>query len=174
MIRKFGGILLTGLLVACAETPEVPTPEPEPVVASRPASRSVPESQPLKYLAGRKIKPQPTRPLNVRSSCNHRDAVGTRTRLSLQVKNAEVTSFDATIDIPKRGICRFAGKQFAQQEKLPQVLLAAKDGSGCTVRMWEQEQRTTIAFTGCAAACENNAFDYLWPIMVETKSGRCF
>ena len=30
---------------------------------------------PLKYLAGRNLKPQPTRPLNVKSSCSHRDAV---------------------------------------------------------------------------------------------------
>lgn len=174
MIRKLGCLLLAGLLAACAETPEAPPPPAEPVAAARPPPRTVPESQPLKYLVGRKIKPQPTRPLNVSSSCSHRDAVGTRTRLSLQVKNAEVKAFNATVDIPKRGICRFDGKQFAQQEKLPQVLLAAKDGSGCTVRMWEQEQRTTIAFSGCAAACESNAFDYLWPIMVETRSGRCF
>jgi hypothetical protein len=172
-VRRFLWVLVL-LLTACAETPEQPPPASEPVAAVPKPVKPRLESQPLKHLAGRNLKPQPTRPLNIRSTCNHRDAVGMRTRLNLQVSNAEVKSFSASVDIPKRGICRFDFKNFTQQEKLPQVLLAARDGSGCTVRMWEQERRTTIAFSACAAACENNAFDYLWPIIVETRSGRCF
>jgi len=165
-------LLIFAFLAGCAEVPEKPAaPEPEPT--EQKTSKPRLESQPLKHLVGRKLTPQPTRPLNVRSSCSHRDGVGTRTRLDLQVKNAEVKVFSAEIDIAKRGVCRFNSKQFVQREKLPQVLLAARDGSGCTVRMWEQGARTTIAFSACAAACENGSFDYLWPIMVETRSGRC-
>ncbi|MGE5385329.1 MAG: hypothetical protein ACM3SV_05495 [Betaproteobacteria bacterium] len=157
------------LLAACAEperrveeTPPPPPPEQKL------------QSQPLKYLAGRNLKPQPTRPLNVRSRCTHRDAVGTRTRLDLLVKNAEVKTFAVEVAIPKRGTCRFNLNGFTQREKLPQVLLAAKDGSPCAVRMWEQGSRVTIAFNSCPQACEGETFDYLWPVMVEAKSGRCF
>jgi len=162
---------LLALLAACAETPEQPAPPPAPEATSK-SSEAI-RSQPLRHLAGRNLKPQPTRPLNVRSSCNHRDAVGTRTRLSLQVKNAEVKQFSATIDIPKHGVCRFDARDFTQKAKLPQVLLTARDGSACTVRMWEQGPRTTIAFNSCPTACAGKAFDYLWPILVDTRTGRC-
>jgi hypothetical protein len=40
--------------------------------------------------------------------------------------------------------------------------------------MWEQGNQTTLAFQNCPAACEGAAFDYLWPILVQTKSGRCY
>lgn len=163
-------VALAALVTACAE-PERRTEEPPPPA---PAPERTIRSQPLKYLAGRNLKPQPTRPLNVRSRCTHRDAVGTKTRLDLLVKDAEVKTFAAEVSIPKRGVCRFDMKGFVQREKMPQVLLAAKDGSACAIRMWEQGPRVTIAFNTCPAACEGEAFDYLWPIMVETKSGRCF
>ena len=47
------------------------------------------KSDTLKYLAKRKIQPQPTRPLNVKSRCSHRDAIGTTTKLDLLVKIGE-------------------------------------------------------------------------------------
>ncbi len=168
-VHKAAWLLLL-LLAACAQQPPAPEPEPAP----EPAVERKMESQPLKYLKGRTLKPQPTRPLDVRSRCTHRDAVGTRTSLNLQVKQAEVKVFDARVDIPKRGACRFNLKDFRQVATLPNVLLEAKNGSGCSVRMWEQGPRVTIAFNNCPAACEGQAFDYLWPIMVEAKSGRCF
>lgn len=161
-------------LAACAEVEKrEPVPEPPKIKAEAKI-----ESQPLKYLIGRKFTPQPTRPINVTSRCSHRDAVGTRTRLDLVVKNAEVKVFSAEVNIPKHGLCRFHFKQFEQRDKLPQVLLTAKDGSPCLVRMWEEAQkrgsRITIAFNGCSAACQGDTFDYLWPIIVDTKTGRCF
>ncbi len=172
-MRKPLAAVLLLFLGACAQVPpEQASPEAAP---EQPAPREERmESQPLKYLKGRNIKPQPTRPLNVQSRCTHRDAVGTRTSLNLLVKGADVKTFDARVDIPKRGTCRFNLKQFKQVATLPNVLLEAADGSGCTVRMWEQGPRVTIAFNKCPASCEGQAFDYLWPIMVEAKTGRCF
>lgn len=163
--------LLALLLAACAEAPPQGTPPAK--------AEATPEikSQKLKYLEGRTLKPQPTRPLNVRSRCTHRDAVGTRTRLDMQVKDAEVKNFSAEVTIPRRGTCRFDLKNFTQKEKLPQVVLAAKDNSGCSVRMWEQDsgkqRQVTIAFNTCRAACDGDTFDYLWPILVDAKTGRC-
>lgn len=169
-MKRLAVWLLPLLFAACAQQPPAPEPEPQP---EPPAERKF-ESQPLKYLKGRTLAPQPTRPLDVRSRCTHRDAVGTRTRLDLLVKQAEVKRFEAQVDIPKRGACRFSLKDFKQVATLPNVLLEAKNGSNCSVRMWEQGPRVTIAFNNCPAACEGQAFDYLWPIMVEAKSGRCF
>lgn len=172
-ILSYGALLLVMLLEACAQQPaqQEPTPEePPPTAQEKPRM----ESQPLKHLVGRKLEPQPTRPLNVRSKCTHRDAVGTRTRLSLNVKNGVVKTFDAKVDIPKRGLCEFNLKHFKQVAKLPNALLEASDGGGCSVRMWEQGPRTTVAFNNCATFCEGEAFDYLWPIVVVSKTGRCF
>ena len=72
------------------------------------------------------------------------------------------------------GTCSFKLGDFEQVEKLPQALLKARNGSGCSIRMWEQGPKVTIAFNSCPKSCEGDAFSYLWPIMVEAKSGRCF
>lgn len=128
----------------------------------------------LKYLANRNLKPQPTRPLNVRSRCTHRDAIGTATKLDLLVKEAVVKTFSAQVAIKGYGTCNFSLNDFDQAEKMPQALLRHKRDSGCLVRMWEQGDKVTIAFNSCPKSCERDAFSYLWPIMVEAKSGRCF
>lgn len=131
------------------------------------------QSQPLKHLANRHLKPMPVQALNVRTRCAFHDAVGTRGKLDLQVKDAEVQRFTAEVNIPKRGICRFDMKNFVQTETLPAVLLA-DNISGCLVRMWAQEKGVTVAFNGCEAQCSGESFSYLWPILVDTKNGRCY
>lgn len=173
MLRRLFFLGLLGL-AGCAETPRLP----EPVVESAIPQPTLEEegkirSQPLKYLVGRNLKPLPTRPLNVKSRCSHRDAIGTTTQLDLLVKDAVVKTFSAQINMKGHGMCRFNLKDFEQTEKLPQALLKTKDGSGCSVRMWEEGSRVTVAFNSCPNSCERDAFSYLWPILVEAKSGRC-
>lgn len=175
--RRLFTTALTLLLGACATPPAAP-PEVAPVPEAAPPSAAPSlRSQALKHLANRKLKPMPILPLNVRTKCNFRDDLGTRGKLDLQVKNAEVQRFSAEVTIPKRGICRFDMKNFRQTEKLPAVLLADA-GSGCSVRMWEQEldrnKGVTVAFSGCQAQCSGESFSYLWPILVDTRNGRCF
>ena len=131
------------------------------------------ESQPLKHLKGRNLKPQPTRPLNVRAKCSTRDAIGTARRLDLLVKDAGVQTFDAQVTMKEHGTCRFNLREFEQVEKMPQPLLRNRREPGCTVRMWEQGSNVTIAFNDCPKSCDGEAFAYLWPLIVEGKSGRC-
>lgn len=172
-MRRVWPWLALMVLAGCAEV------EKQPVLVEQ-ATPEAPRAEPkiksdkLKYLANRKITPQPTRPLNVRSRCSHRDAIGTTTKLDLMVKEAQVKKFSAQVNIRQYGACRFSLEDFEQVEQLPQVLLRHKADSGCTARMWEQGPKVTIAFNGCAKSCEKDAFSYLWPIMVEAKSGRCF
>lgn len=166
-------LMAAALLAACA-TPPAPPPPPEP--PSQPVSeekKPVTINAPLKHLANRQLKPQPTRPLNVRSRCSHSDAVGTVTRLNLLVQEAEVKAFDAQVSMKGRGSCSFNMKDFKQSEKLPQVLLHHRRQQACTVRMWEQGHQVTIAFNGCANSCQGKAFDYLWPVVVDKRNGRC-
>ena len=164
-------------LAGCAETQKVAEePAVEPVAEQVPPAEEAPKfkNSTLKYLANRNLKPQPTRPLNVRSRCTHKDAVGTATRLDLLVKEAAVKTFTAQVSMKGHGTCRFDLNEFEQVEKMPQALLRHKKQSGCLVRMWEQGPKVTIAFNSCPKSCEGQAFDYLWPIMVDAKSGRCF
>ncbi|AXS78671.1 hypothetical protein [Dechloromonas sp. HYN0024] len=149
---------------------DAPVPEMQATESSEPKLKN----STLKYLANRNLKPQPTRPLNVRSRCTHKDAIGTQTRLDLLVKEAEVKTFVAQVSMKGRGTCRFDLNEFDQVEKMPQALLRHKKQSDCLVRMWEQGPKVTIAFNSCPKSCDGGAFEYLWPIMVEAKSGQCF
>jgi len=165
------------LLAGCGAVQKAPEPEAAtPPAAEAPAERSEPKlrNSTLKYLANRNLKPQPTRPLNVKSRCSHKDAIGTTTTLDLLVKESLVKSFSAQVTMKGHGSCRFNLGDFEQVEKMPQPLLRHKQDDGCLVRMWEQGPKMTIAFNSCPKACDGDAFNYLWPIMVEAKSGRCF
>jgi len=176
-MRAGWALLLVLLAAGCAEVEK----QPELVVAAEPEKEATPvSSEPkfknstLKYLANRNLKPQPTRPLNVKSKCSHKDAIGTTTQLDLLVKESLIKSFSAQVTMKGYGACRFNLKDFEQVEKMPQPLLRHKKDEGCQVRMWEQGAKMTIAFNSCPKACDGDAFSYLWPIMVEAKSGRCF
>ena len=174
--------LLAAVLLAagCAEKPRQESAVvPEAAAARQPADEAVvdaPKFKPstLKLLQSRNIQVQPNRPVNVRSQCSHKDAVGTRTQLSLQVEEALVKAFSAEVAIKGRGNCRFVLDEFEQVQRMPQVLLRHRQERNCQVRMWEEGPKVTVAFNSCPRACEGKAFDYLWPIVVETKSGNCY
>ena len=106
-------LLLVVVLAAagCAEVEKQPEPVAveAPVIEKQAAESKEPKfkNSTLKYLANRNLKPQPTRPLNVRSRCNHRDAIGTQTRLDLLVKEASVKTFVAEVSMKGHGSCRF-------------------------------------------------------------------
>ncbi|WP_234082635.1 hypothetical protein [Azonexus sp. R2A61] len=175
MWRRWLALAVIGL-AACAETPKAPdAPSATAPTEAPTAKEETPKfkNSTLKYLANRNLKPQPTRPLNVKSRCSSRDAVGTATRLNLLVKEAEVKTFDAQINIKGHGACHFNLADFTQEAKLPQAFLRHKQMHDCTVRMWEQGKEVTIAFNSCQKSCEGQAFDYLWPVIVDAKTGRC-
>ena len=162
------------LLAACATSEPVPEPVsvPSETLASDPPVRERIVSQPLKHLRGRTLKPIPDRALDVRTKCSFRDVAGGRGSMDLQVTKAEVKRFVATVNIPKQGLCSFDMKGFQQTATLPNVVLTEATSS-CEVRMWEQERGVTVAFHGCQAKCSGDAFSYLWPILVDTRNGRC-
>ncbi len=169
-MRLYYTVSLVFLLSSCA------TPDPASVPAVQESSAKAPsgriESQPLKHLLGRNLKPIPDRPLEVRTKCSFRDVAGGRGSMDLLVSKAEVRRFVAEVNIPKHGICRFDMKSLQQTSKMPNVVLT-DSGAGCVVRMWEQEKAVTVAFNGCQDKCSGDAFSYLWPILVDTRNGRC-
>jgi hypothetical protein len=168
-------LLLLAVLAGCA-TPEPPPPAataqpPEPPPPQEPAQPALRQDT-LKHLANRHLKPIETRPLNAKASCSFRDQTGYRGRLQLAVKAAKVEKLDARVDVPKQGSCSFRLKDFEQTETLPIVVLAARQGD-CKVSLWEQGEQVTVAFRDCRSECSGASADYLWPILVDNRKGRC-
>lgn len=175
-MKRSASVLPLLLLAACASEPVV-VPEPEaplPPAVATPEVKQTPriKSQTLKYLVGRNLTPIPDRPLEVRTRCSFQDVGGGKGNLDLQVNKAEVKRFVANVNIPKQGMCRFEMKSFQQTGRMPNVVLTDA-ADGCIVRIWEQGAGVTVAFNSCQAKCSGDAFSYLWPILVDARSGRC-
>lgn len=171
--RRAAALLVVALLAGCA-TPEPPPPVavPAPAPPAPPATAPEPRQDKLKHLANRHLKPMPVRPLNAKASCSFKDETGYRGRLRLDVKEAAVKRLEASVDVPKRGSCRFKLADFRQTDSQPAVVLAARKGD-CKIRLWEQEDQVTVAFRDCRVECSGDSVDYLWPILVDNRKGSC-
>jgi hypothetical protein len=154
------------LLGACAapqkaQPPAAEPSPPAPPVDTAPAARKPAARAPI-----------PLRPLNAKTECSFRDESGYHGLLKLDVAEAKVNVFEAKVNIPKRGACRFALKDFRQTKALPVIELSQTKGR-CIVRVWEQGERLTVAFQQCERMCSGNAGTYLWPILNDRRDGSC-
>ena len=169
-------IIPTLLIVACATQASAPVASStEPAVTVvKPAPAPKPPASSTARVAPKAKKPGPipTRPLNVAADCSFRDETGYNGRLKLAVKQAQVEAFEAAITIPRRGVCRFDLRHFRQTRDLPNVVLNHLH-DGCIVRLWEQEEQVTVAFQQCGKMCSGDAWEYLWPILNDTRNGSC-
>jgi hypothetical protein len=178
-MKRWLALVAIALVVAACTSTVQETSRDEGASVGRSSER--PSRQPpglsaeaQRALARRGIKQHDASPVSVKSQCSHVDEIGTATKLSLAVDDGQVSDFDAAVSIKGRGRCHFALGEFRQESRAPQVLLRHARDTKCTVRMWrEQTEKITIAFTGCQKSCEGKAFDYLWPILVESKTGQC-
>ena len=170
--------LMTMLLLgACVAPPPMPEPpqsesEPEaaqPTLATDRVAPKAPRSSPPKST---KPRPIPTRALNVATNCNFRDETGYNGRLKLSIEKAKIQAFEATVNVPQHGACRFDLKNFRQTRELPTVELSHLRDK-CVVRVWEQGERVTVAFQDCRTHCSGNAWEHLWPILNDTRDGSC-
>ena len=161
---KLAATFAAVLLGACA-APEKAPPSAEaatkgPVAAAQPAAKPP------------KPGPIPVRPLNIKTDCSFRDETGYNGALKLDVAEAKVKAFEAQVNIPKRGACRFDLKDFRQTKELPAIELSQARGR-CIVRVWEQGERVTVAFQQCEKMCSGNSYSYLWPILNDRRKGSC-
>lgn len=165
---------LSSLLIgACAS----PDPAPQAVTPVAPAPARAESKAPAVVTAPPMVKPAkpgpiPTRALNVRTDCKFRDESGYNGMMTLAVEQARVQAFAAHVNIPRRGNCRFDLKNFRQTRHLPNVELTHLRDN-CVVRVWEQGDRVTVAFQQCKKMCSGNAWEGLWPILTDMRSGSC-
>ena len=161
--RRLLILAVVAALAACA-TP-LPPPAPAPVVPPKAEPVPIPPPPP------RKVEKKRAKPLNVASECKFRNETGYNGNARMRVADSQVGHFEARVNVPKRGTCDFAMKDFKQVKHEPHVELAS--AKGCTIRMWEQGRQFTVAFADCNRHCSGNAADYLWPILVDKPTGRC-
>lgn len=151
-----------------APGPQPPASAPAPpTVQATPPAPAAPKSR-----LGAKA-PIPARPLSVRSECTARDATGYTESIRLAVDQGRVGMLEAKITIPRRGSCGFHLSDFRQTRTEPHVELKSSHGTLCTIRMWQQEGRFTVAFSECQEKCTRGAFDYVWPMHVKMADGSC-
>ncbi|HEX9179896.1 MAG TPA: hypothetical protein VF859_05845 [Burkholderiales bacterium] len=176
MAPRAAWLLVVGLLFAgCASVekgkPAAPKPneQPEAAVATeqpthKPRERSARKSGPRAIA---------TRPINVKADCSFKDPTGYRGTMKLQVAEAQVRQFEATVTVPEHGSCRFVLREFQQTEQMPNPVLKHRS-NGCEVRLWEQGRRVTVAFVRCRDNCSSRgAFERLWPILADAANGSC-
>ncbi|AYH41887.1 hypothetical protein [Azoarcus sp. DN11] len=156
------------LLGACATPPER---KPESAAATPSPAQSAAEAEPKRALQRGRLKPMPVRPLSIKTDCQFKDEVGYGGSAVLDISYSEVRAFAAHLDVPRHGSCQFDLADFKQVLKEPHVELQARDG--CTVRVWEQGEQVTVAFSECAKRCTHGAFEYVWPILVDRSNGQC-
>ena len=116
----------------------------------------------------------PVQALTVKGSCVGRDETGYAESVQLDVASGQVRQYDARIDVPKRGSCRFQLTEFSQSRRTPYVELAARSKTACAIRMWQQGTRVTVTATDCEEKCTRGAFEYIWPIQFDAKTGGCY
>jgi len=143
---------------------------PQPVATPKP--ETAPRSRRSESERRAKPGPIPSRALNVATECRFRDETGYGGKLKLSIDQAKVQAFEAAVDIPRRGSCKFDLKNFRQTREMPTVELTHLHDS-CVVRVWEQGTRVTVAFQQCKKMCSGNAWDHLWPILNDRQDGTC-
>jgi hypothetical protein len=166
--------LVVAVLAGCASKEPQPTAKPAPATpapeVAKPAPAPAAPTESYSKLAGRSIKPNAGKPINIKTDCTYRDPTGYGGKLKLVVTNSDVSALQAEIQT-KRGNCAWALKDFRQTAKEPSVAL--NSSGACTIRLWEQEGKVTVAFNNCKDRCQADSFDYVWPIIVNIKTGKC-
>jgi len=140
--------------------------------ASAPAASRPPQPRPPQAKSGAAVVGAPAR-LNISSVCNARDEAGYAESIRVQVADGAVRELHARIEVPRRGSCSFQLADFRQTREAPHVELMSRSGGACTVRMWEQQGRLTVAFSDCHDKCSSGAFEHIWPIQLRAADGAC-
>ena len=139
----------------------------------------------VRKLRGREKAPAPPAPptqtpapdgtpvpgLTSKGSCVAKDETGYVENAQIDIVDGKVSQMAVRIDVPKRGSCRYQLAAFKQVKSTPFVELQANSNAACTVRVWRQADRVTLAATDCADKCTPGAFDYAWPVEFQVSGG---
>ncbi len=174
--RAASAALAVLALGGCASVPPPVGAPAEPGPAARgtvPTPAPAPAAQPSRGAGGGAAMVGAPARLNLTSACTARDEAGYTESIRLQVAEGMVRELQARIEVPRRGTCSFQLADFRQTREAPHVELMSRTGGACTVRMWEQQGRLTVAFSDCHDKCSRGAFEHIWPIQLRAADGAC-
>ena len=75
--------------------------------------------------------------------------------------------------VGSRGSCSFEQSEFRQTRLRPHIELAARDGSGCKLMVWQEPRRVTLAHAGCERHCTPGIYEQAMPVMFDPATGGC-
>jgi hypothetical protein len=119
------------------------------------------------------LAPIPDRPIHLDAACAQVEPDGFREEARLRVAHNRVEALSWQLWVGERGSCRFELAEFSQMRLRPSVELRARDGSGCTLMIWQDPNKVTLAHAGCERRCTPGIYEDAWPVMFDPVSGRC-
>ena len=164
ILSTFGG---------CADVKEKVAQVREMIRKMRGLEPAPPAPLPPTMQAGIPAPAASARAPSLRADCSAKDETGYVESIKLALESGQVGQLEAKVEIPRRGSCQFRLADFRQTRTAPHVELKSNSGSMCTVRMWEQGDHFTVAFSDCQDRCTRGAFDYVWPIELSATDGSC-
>ncbi len=123
--------------------------------------------------AGPRPAPIADRPIDLTGRCEQTEEDGFREAARLDVRDSRVEALSWQLWVGRRGSCRFELADFRQIRSRPSIALAALDGSRCTLMVWQEPRRVTLAHAGCEARCTAGIYEEAWPVMFDPRTGGC-
>jgi len=113
------------------------------------------------------------RAIDLDGRCVQSEDDGFREQATLRVRDSQVQSMSWRLWVGHRGSCSFELAEFRQTRRRPHIELAARDGSGCRLMIWQDPRRVTLAHTGCERHCTPGIYEQAWPVMFDPVTGAC-
>jgi hypothetical protein len=170
------GPLEPGEVFEKAKPPVVPERAPPGKGADRPlpaAPTKATQPTPPLPAVGRPKKPMEAKPLTAKYRCAAHDERHHTAQVEVEVADGTVNYLRTRLATPTGGVCEFALPDFTQTQRMPSVELKAKSGR-CTLRMWEQGPKVTLAYSHCEQYCKpSSTMEYILPILYDRRVNRC-
>ena len=132
---------------------------------------------PLPSLPG--ISRRPTAPppisdrgIDIKGYCSQTEEDGFREQATLTVADNTVNAMQWQLWVGRRGSCQFDLSTFQQTKRRPSIELRERNGN-CTLMVWQDPRRVTLAHANCEAHCTPGIYEEAWPVMFDPQTGQC-
>ncbi|MDR3384175.1 hypothetical protein [Cupriavidus basilensis] len=155
---------LAAALAACTVT----LPPPSPPAARLPETQKAPAP-----VARERATPIPPHDIDIAADCQRTEEDGFREDAHMRVASNDVRSLSWKLWVGRHGSCHFDLTEFRQVRRTPHIELQAIDGSGCTLMVWQDPRRVTLAHAHCEQHCTPGIYEQAWPVLFDPRSGTC-
>ncbi len=115
----------------------------------------------------------PPHDIDIAADCQRTEEDGFREDAHMRVASNDVRSLSWKLWVGRHGSCHFDLTEFRQVRRTPHIELQAIDGSGCTLMVWQDPRRVTLAHAHCEQHCTPGIYEQAWPVLFDPRSGTC-